>query len=301
MNIERRAINGQFFIERRNGNEEMEEQYYMKGYALKFGVQYDMGWFTEEVDRDALRGANMEDVRVLLNHDANLILGRTTAGTARVMVDDIGLYYECMLPDSPNGRNVKVAIERGDITQSSWGFSVRGDMWGSKDGVKDHRIITDVAFVYDASPVTYPANPDTSAAKRSRDAAIQEKRADTYADYPDAARNNARRAIEHKEKNGSDCGTRVGWFRAAQLSAGEGLTRDEVKRTYSFLSRAEVYDQGEYMDDEGNEICGSIMYDAWGGSAMLPWARSKVAEFEKETNSSKVDYHARYYQLITKY
>lgn len=104
----------------------------------------------------------------------------------------------------------------------------------------------------------------------------------TYADYPDSAKNNARKALRHKRENGSSCGTRVGWFRAEQLSSGEGLTEDEIRRTYSFLSRAEVYDDGKYFDEDGNEICGSIMYDAWGGKSMLPWAEAKFNKLQKE-------------------
>lgn len=107
----------------------------------------------------------------------------------------------------------------------------------------------------------------------------------TYADYPDTAKNNARKALKHKRDNGSSCGTRVGWFRAEQLANGEGLTADEVRRTYSFLSRAEVYDQGSYTDEDGNEQCGSIMYDAWGGSAMKGWAESKFKQIEREKES----------------
>ena len=103
----------------------------------------------------------------------------------------------------------------------------------------------------------------------------------TYADYPDTAKNNARRALDHK-KNGSDCGTRVGWLRANQIANGEGLSEDTVQRTYSFLSRAETYDQGKYFDEDGNEICGSIMYDAWGGSAMKVWAEAKFKKIERE-------------------
>lgn len=144
----------------------------LRGYALKFGSVYDMGWFTEEVDRRALDEADMSDVRVLLNHDPNQILGRTAAKTARVGVDKVGLWYEVELPDSPNGQNARVAIERGDITQSSWGFMLRytkdsnGDRWEKKDG-KEHRVLTDVKAVFDASPVTFPANPDTTVAKRN--------------------------------------------------------------------------------------------------------------------------------------
>lgn len=140
------------------------------GYALRFGSSYDMGWFTESVDRNALECADLSDVRVLFNHDSNIVLGRTKAGTATVGIDNNGLWYRATLPDSPNGQNVKVALERGDVDQSSWGFYILSDSWEMRDG-KDHRIIKRVGAVLDASAVTYPANPDTSAAKRSLEAA----------------------------------------------------------------------------------------------------------------------------------
>jgi len=107
----------------------------------------------------------------------------------------------------------------------------------------------------------------------------------TYADYPDVAKNNAKKALQHKKDNGSSCGTRVGWLRANQIANGEGLSEDTVQRTYSFLSRAEVYDQGKYFDEDGKELCGSIMYDAWGGSAMRDWAEAKFKKIEREKES----------------
>lgn len=107
----------------------------------------------------------------------------------------------------------------------------------------------------------------------------------TYADYPDTAKNNAKKALQHKKDNGSSCGTRVGWLRANQIANGEGLSEDTVQRTYSFLSRAEVYDQGKYFDEDGSELCGSIMYDAWGGSAMRDWAEAKFKKIEREKES----------------
>lgn len=140
----------------------------LRGYAVRFGSEYNMGWFTEEVSPEAFRNADMTDVRVLKNHDPNQVLGRTKSGTARTGVDTQGLWYEVDLPNSPDGENMRVAAERGDIDQSSWGFrmAVGGDRWEKRNG-KQHRTLVDVSVVYDTSPVTFPANPDTSVAKRS--------------------------------------------------------------------------------------------------------------------------------------
>lgn len=108
-----------------------------------------------------------------------------------------------------------------------------------------------------------------------------------YSNYPQSATNAAKKALQHKEDNGSQCGTSVGWTRARQLSGRESLSDDEVIRTYSFLSRAKVYDQGKYFDDNDNEICGSIMYDAWGGSTMLPWAERTAKKIMDERSKEE--------------
>lgn len=97
-----------------------------------------------------------------------------------------------------------------------------------------------------------------------------------WTDYPEAASENAQRALDFKESNGSDCGTAVGWFRARQLTERAEISDDIVKRTFSFLSRAKVYDQGDFVDSDGNQICGSIMYAAWGGDEMRDWAEQTI-------------------------
>lgn len=101
-----------------------------------------------------------------------------------------------------------------------------------------------------------------------------------YNNYPKAASENAQRALDHKEKNGSGCGTPVGWARANQLASRETISEETVVRTYSFLSRAKVYDQGKFTDEDGKEICGSIMYAAWGGDEMLRWAERTIEQME---------------------
>ena len=98
--------------------------------------------------------------------------------------------------------------------------------------------------------------------------------------YPKAARDNASKALKHREENGTDCGTPVGWQRANTLLKGDPISDDVLVRTYSFLSRAKVYDQGKFFDEDGKEICGSIMYAAWGGDEMLRWAKRTIEQME---------------------
>jgi len=146
--------------------------YTIRGYASLFDIEFDLGLKTESVAFGAFDGAIMTDIRCLFNHDPSLILGRNTTNTCKVGVDNLGLWYSCILPDSPNGENVRVAIERGDVTQCSFAFRLPNP-YTSDGGIlviqptkangrtKPHQIITRIHEVGDVSPVTYPANPAT--------------------------------------------------------------------------------------------------------------------------------------------
>jgi len=107
-------------------------------------------------------------------------------------------------------------------------------------------------------------------------------------DYPQAAVNNAQRALDFREENGTDCGTPVGWARANQIAGKENLSDETLVRTYSFLSRAKTYDQGKFTDEDGKEICGSIMYAAWGGDEMLRWAKRTIEGMEENKNERHI-------------
>lgn len=114
--------------------------------------------------------------------------------------------------------------------------------------------------------------------------------ADTYSNYPKSATDNAKRALKHRDDNGSSCGTRVGWERANQLASREPITMDTIKRTFSFLSRSQTYDQGKFIDDDGNEICGSVMYAAWGGKSMKNWCEKTINASDRQNiNDMKND------------
>ena len=94
---------------------------------------------------------------------------------------------------------------------------------------------------------------------------------ETYADYPKQAKENARRGIRLNEAVNNRCATAVGKQRARQLSSGEALSLDTLKRTYSFLSRAKTY----YKPGD-TEACGTISYLLWGGDAMLNYCERKL-------------------------
>lgn len=96
---------------------------------------------------------------------------------------------------------------------------------------------------------------------------------ESYSDYPDAVRNNAKRGIELNEKNGNKCATQVGKVRAQQLAQGEPVSLDTIKRMANYLSRAE-----EYYDPSDSSACGTISYLLWGGLAGKRWAESKLKE-----------------------
>ena len=103
-----------------------------------------------------------------------------------------------------------------------------------------------------------------------------EMKADTYNDYPEAATNNAKRALKYKEENGSSCGTPVGWTRARQLANRERISRDTIARMASFKRHQQNKD---VPYDEG---CGGIMWDAWGGDAGIEWAIRKLDQIDNK-------------------
>tara|TARA_R100000773_G_C4209902_1_gene109742 strand:+ start:265 stop:1317 length:1053 start_codon:yes stop_codon:yes gene_type:complete len=99
----------------------------------------------------------------------------------------------------------------------------------------------------------------------------------SFSDYPEQAKKNARRGIELNAEVNNRCATAVGKQRAQQISQGQPLSLDVLKRTFSFLSRAETY----YKPDD-TTACGTISYLLWGGKAMLRYCEAKLNEIENE-------------------
>ena len=138
--------------------------------------------------------ARPDDVRGLFNHDSGMVLGRTAAKTMRLSTDAKGLRYEIDVPDTQLGTDLVKSIERGDITGSSFAFSVDGFAF-QRDAARkiDVRVITDVTL-YDVGPVTYPAYESATTGVRSQDDAHEAQMARDVWRVKEAARTRQVRA-----------------------------------------------------------------------------------------------------------
>ena len=127
------------------------------GYGAVFNsMSNDLGGFREYIAPEAFEGRLEDDVRFLVNHDANLVLARTTNNTLRLSVDEKGLRYEADMPNTSTARDLMELLKNGTISQSSFAFTVEDDSWEMKDGM-NIRTINKVSRLYDVSSVTYPA------------------------------------------------------------------------------------------------------------------------------------------------
>lgn len=142
----------------------------IRGHAAVFNqLSEDLGGFREQIAAGAFSEAiQKDDVRALLNHDANYVLGRNGAGTLRMTEDAHGLAVEIDPPDTQWARDLLVTMKRGDISQMSFGFSVRpnGQDWAKDDEGRYIRTLKRLRL-FDVSPVTFPAYPQTDVAVRS--------------------------------------------------------------------------------------------------------------------------------------
>ena len=126
----------------------------LEGYAAVFNVETDLGAFREVIRPGAFDDVMDDDVRALINHDPNLILGRTGNGTLELSTDERGLKYKVKLGDQQYARDFYESVKRGDITQSSFAFTIKEQSFNED---RTLRSVDKVRQLLDVSPVTYPA------------------------------------------------------------------------------------------------------------------------------------------------
>lgn len=181
--MERRMTpSGEIRIEQRDGKSTII------GYGAVFyrdgekGTEYKMfSDLTERIAPTAFDRAISEkhDAAGLFNHDPNLLLGRVSAGTMRLSVDQRGLRYEIDLPDTQTARDVAASIGRKDVAGSSFAFRVTKQTFEEQKDGPDLRIIEDLDL-FDTGPVVFPAYSGTTTGLRSDDSSEASKARDAW-------------------------------------------------------------------------------------------------------------------------
>ena len=163
--------------ERRYFTQDMEvraegENEMIEGIEAVVNTRTHMGGYDEEGMVGAFDEVMQDDVRCLLNHDPNFVLARSNKGegTLALSINERGdLAYRYKTPNRTYAKDLEDAIRTGDVSQSSFGFSIKEDVWEKGDDGRDVRKIVRCGRLFDVSPVGFPAYESTSTtiAKRS--------------------------------------------------------------------------------------------------------------------------------------
>jgi uncharacterized protein len=141
----------------------------LSGYAAKFNEPSEPLPFIERIKPGAFKRSinSRNDIKLLWNHNTDMVLGSTRAGTLTLKEDEVGLRVTALLPDTSFGRDAKVSISRGDVTGFSFGFTVPagGDSWSS-DG--SERTLKSVRLMEVSTGVAFPAYPSTNGTAQVR-------------------------------------------------------------------------------------------------------------------------------------
>lgn len=143
---------------------------YIEGYFSVFQSDYEL-WpgATERVAPGAFSDTLAGDVRALVDHETRLVLGRTAAGTLELKEDSRGLWGRVKInPDDSDAMNLYARVQRGDVSQCSFGFDILDeDTEYRADGTVQWTI--KAVKLYEVSVVTFPAYEETGVAARKRD------------------------------------------------------------------------------------------------------------------------------------
>lgn len=156
---------------------EENNEKHIVGYFSVFDDEYELfPGATESVDPHAFDDALTGDIRALINHDTTLVLGRTTAGTLKLEVDNHGLRGDILInPDDQDAVNAWARVQRGDVSQCSFGFDILDEETEWREDGSVHWTIKAVKL-YEVSVCTFPAYQGTEVSARQAQYADVKKR-----------------------------------------------------------------------------------------------------------------------------
>lgn len=163
--MQTRSLSGGFSTRQEDGGE-----LYIEGYFSVFNSSYEL-WpgATESVAPGAFTGTLGDDVRALVDHETRLVLGRTSSGTLELREDNHGLWGRIKVNQADtDAMNLYARIQRGDVTQCSFGFEILEEETDYREDGSVHWTIKRVRL-YEVSVCTFPAYEDTGVVARKRD------------------------------------------------------------------------------------------------------------------------------------
>lgn len=159
------------------------EDLFIEGYFAVFNSTYEL-WpgATESIAPGAFNDSISDDVRALYNHNSDIVLGRTSAGTMEIKQDSHGLWGRIRVNrNDSDAMNAYARIARGDITGCSFGFDIAAQETDYRDDGSIHWTITKASPLYEISPCTFPAYQETVVSARKKDLEdIEEKKREVW-------------------------------------------------------------------------------------------------------------------------
>ena len=107
---------------------------------------------------------------------------------------------------------------------------------------------------------------------------------ETYNDYPESAKNNAKKVLRWREKYGSEVKgmTRVGWTRANQLAKGKNISRETIARMSAFQRHKKNSAIDPKFKSTPWKDKGYVAWLGWGGTSGINWASRKLKSIDKK-------------------
>ena len=155
---------------------------HISGYFAVFDSDYNIApGLSESIAKGAFTSSMDRDVRALINHDDTLVIGRTTAGTLELRQDDHGLWGDILInPKDSDATNAYARVERGDVSQCSFGFNILAEETDYRSDGSIHWTITDIEL-FEVSVCTFPAYEETGVKAREKQAEeIKQRRLDAW-------------------------------------------------------------------------------------------------------------------------
>jgi hypothetical protein len=242
------------------------------------------------VTKGRIDGAESYDVMDLPQPDTR-VPGKASFAVGVPHYTKDGKLYEGPTHKDASGRLMTGAVHtedseylyhEGELAEITIVCKECGHSWDMEDGGEEPYMCNKCGYDNKASfgyDNTLPAYVDEVSGDTVSKSLVEPTTFESYSDYPDAVKNNAKAVLKYVEENGwGSCGTPVGKVRANQLANGEPISLDTVKRMYSYLSRHEADLEASKGYGDG---CGKLMYDSWGGKSALSWSKSKINQAEK--------------------